>query len=130
MKGPRASSASLNPVIQRLPRRAEVSSPAELDRTFVEIAPLFNLLRSRDHQILYGRRGTGKTHALKYLKSRLEQRGEASLYVNLSKLGDAGGLYEHASMSIQQRGTPLLVDVLTPIYNYLVDRALVSGADR
>jgi hypothetical protein len=47
-------------------RRAEKLSQDILARTFVDAEPLFIQLSSRNHQVLYGRRGTGKTHALKF----------------------------------------------------------------
>jgi len=43
-------------------KRAERPDEAALEDTFVPITSLNNLLRSPEHHILYGRRGTGKTH--------------------------------------------------------------------
>jgi Cdc6-like AAA superfamily ATPase len=52
-------------------RRAEKLSQDLLAKTFVDAEPLFIQLSSRNHQVLYGRRGTGKTHALKFLGTAL-----------------------------------------------------------
>jgi Cdc6-like AAA superfamily ATPase len=48
-------------------KRAERVSDEILELSFVHSAPLFDLLSSNDNQVIYGRRGTGKTHAFKFL---------------------------------------------------------------
>lgn len=45
-------------------KRAERASNEILEATFVDSAPLFELLSTTNNQVIYGRRGTGKTHAL------------------------------------------------------------------
>src|SRR3954467_10725938 len=62
-------------------KRAERSSDAMLVATFVDSAPLFDLLSTPNNQVIYGRRGTGKTHALKYLAQTVERRGEYPIYI-------------------------------------------------
>ena len=57
----------INLSLMRLSRRSEKVDSEALVRTFVDVGPLFNLLSIVDNQILFGRRGTGKTHALRYL---------------------------------------------------------------
>jgi hypothetical protein len=44
----------------RLIRRAEAADPEMLVETFVDAGTLFASLATPDHQILSGRRGTGK----------------------------------------------------------------------
>jgi hypothetical protein len=53
--------SSINSAFLRLTKRAEASAREDLIETFVDVGPLFALLTSFDHQILFGRRGTGKT---------------------------------------------------------------------
>lgn len=57
-------------VLLLLPKRAETSERSALVETFVDSGSLLTLLSSKDHQIIYGRRGTGKTHALLYLHEK------------------------------------------------------------
>jgi hypothetical protein len=57
----------LDDALMRLTRRAEASDPAKLIQAFVDAEPLLTLLFTTDHQVIYGRRGTVKTHALLYL---------------------------------------------------------------
>ena len=47
--------------------RAEKVTDEILVDTFVDTAPLKDLLLTTNSQIIYGRRGTGKTHALRYV---------------------------------------------------------------
>jgi Cdc6-like AAA superfamily ATPase len=51
----------INDALLRLTKRAETNDRSKLLETFVNIGPLFTLLSNSDHQVLYGRRGTGKT---------------------------------------------------------------------
>lgn len=69
----------LNTAFLKISRRAETYDRAQLVATFVDIGALFTLLSNRDHQVLYGRRGTGKTHALYYLADSVEAKGDLSV---------------------------------------------------
>jgi hypothetical protein len=64
---------SIQAAFMQFDRRAEKLSQELLAKTFVDAEPLFIQLSSRNHQVLYGRRGTGKTHALKFF-SKCERR--------------------------------------------------------
>jgi hypothetical protein len=96
----------------KLQRRAEQGDPDVLVQTFVDVGSLFSLLSTQDHQILYGRRGTGKTHALHYLRARVEENGDVPAYIDLRSIGSAGGIYGDPSVPLTERGTRLLSDVL------------------
>jgi Cdc6-like AAA superfamily ATPase len=64
-------------------RRAESVDRQTLVQTFVDIGALFAVLSSHDHQIIYGRRGTGKTHALLYVAEMAKQAKGIPVYVVL-----------------------------------------------
>jgi hypothetical protein len=73
--------------VARLATRAE--DLTHFDETFVEtIFP--EMLEARQHQIIYGRRGTGKTHLLRLVELRLRESfiegGILPVYVNGSQL--------------------------------------------
>jgi hypothetical protein len=73
--------------VARLASRAE--DLTDFDETFVEtIFP--EMLEARQHQIIYGRRGTGKTHLLRLVEHRLRENfiegGILPVYVNGSQL--------------------------------------------
>lgn len=116
--------STLNRAFLRLSRRAEQSDPAKLVETFVDVGPLFTMLSSEDHQIVYGRRGTGKTHALSYLADEVRRRGDLAVYVDMRTIGSTGGVYGDPNLALTERGTRLLLDTITVIHDSLVDRAL------
>jgi hypothetical protein len=116
----------INEGLMQLQRRAESSDRTFLRESFVDIGPLFRLLSSRNHQVVFGRRGTGKTHALRYLAEHLRDEGDAPVEVDLRRAG-AIGAYSSTGMSLDQRGTGLLADVLGAIHDALVDFALDAG---
>ena len=77
----------------RLARRSERADRTKLVETFVNVGPLFTILSSYDHQIMFGRRGTGKTHALYYLDDYLRSKGDLPVYIDLSNVGSSDGAY-------------------------------------
>ena len=116
--------APVNRALMRLPKRAEVNETATLVETFVDVGPLFTLLSSLDHQVFYGRRGTGKTHALLFLADYVNREGDRAVYVDLRRIGSTGGIYSDGSLSLAERGTRLLLDVLGFLHEELVDYVL------
>lgn len=114
----------LNQALMRIPRRAESSDRFVLATTFVAVGSFAAMLHSTDHQILYGRRGTGKTHALLYLSDLIERAGDVAVYLDLRTIGTAGGMYADSSVSPAVRGTHLLVDVLEAIHETLLSIAV------
>jgi hypothetical protein len=116
---------SLQKAFLKLPLRAEKEDESLLVETFVDAGMLFTLLSSVDHQILYGRRGTGKTHALKYVAEDIRRnRGEVSLYIDVRTIGSSGGVYNDADQSLAERATRLLIDLLGEMNNQLSELAL------
>ena len=119
--------SNINRALMRCAKRAEKIDPDRLVDTFVQEGSLFARLASRDHQILFGRRGTGKTHALKYLARTLTGDGRIAVYVDLQTIGSTGGLYADPGVPIAEAGTRLLVDALAAIHDQLVDYALAAA---
>ncbi len=71
-------------ILQRSEKQAEI---AKLLDTFVDIGILPQLLNDNS-QILYGRRGTGKTHVFKVLCSRLaSEERKVAVYIDARTLG-------------------------------------------
>lgn len=119
-----AGQKHLNQALMRIPRRAESSDRFTLATTYVAAGSFSAMLHSTDHQILYGRRGTGKTHALLYLNDLLDSTGDVAVYIDLRTIGSAGGLYADSSLSRAVRGTHLLVDALEAIHEELLTVAV------
>lgn len=114
----------INEAFLRLTRRAESRDRAKLVETFVDAAPLITLLSTRDHQVIYGRRGTGKTHALLFLQDLQKRAGHIAIYLDMRTVGSTGGLYSDSSISIPERGTRLLSDALAAIHDGLLEHIL------
>lgn len=110
----------LNQALMRIPRRAESADRSTLAMTFVSAGSFSAMLHSTDHQILYGRRGTGKTHALLYLSNLIERTGDVAVYLDLRTIGSAEGMYTDSNLSPTVRGTHLLVDTLEAIQDQLL----------
>jgi hypothetical protein len=67
-------SKEINSRLQQLTRRAERNDPATLKETFVSVGGIEHALLNRDHKIMFGRRGTGKTYALYFVAETANQR--------------------------------------------------------
>lgn len=105
-------------------KRAEKSTEALLVSTFVDSEPLFDLLSTRNNQVIYGRRGTGKTHALKYLLDAVRKEGDAAIYIDLRAVGSNGSIYNDQEKTLATRAATLLVDVMSAIQGELEDVAI------
>ena len=97
----------LNLAVFRLRRRAETMDLAKLLESFVDAGPLGSLLTNPDHQVIFGRRGTGKTHAFRYLQTLVQERGDISFYADLRTVGSPEGLFADDDIGATDRaGAP------------------------
>ncbi len=117
----------LNEALLKLRVRAERYDRSHIVQTFVDVGPLFTLLQTEDHQILYGRRGTGKTHAFEYLANAIEDRGDVAVSIDMRTIGSSGGLYSDPKVPISERATHLLVDTLLAVHESVL--GFVVNAD-
>ena len=101
--------SAINSAILQLVRRAEGNDINELVQTFVSAGPLLELLASADHQIVYGRRGTGKTHVLQYLTEKAQANSGLAVYVDLRTVGSNGGIYGDLNLPVQENLIPCRV---------------------
>jgi hypothetical protein len=76
----------INRVLNLIPKRAEQRQADQLRDTFVD-AGVASALQAIDHQVLDGRRGTGNTHALRYLESEVWARGDVAVYPSQQNRG-------------------------------------------
>lgn len=107
--------------VSRILQRSERQVDREkIVRTFVDIG-ILPQLNNLNNQILYGRRGTGKTHVLKVLKSRLEQEENvATVYIDSRTLGSTAQ-FSDPTVPLEKRCLALFRDILSPIYNALLE---------
>lgn len=113
----------MNRLLAQIPKRAEKREGAALHETFVD-SGIADALQTVDHQVLYGRRGTGKTHAFAYLASERAARGDISLGIDLRTVGSPDGVLDPTSSSPADRATKLLIDLLGQLRDALLNAVL------
>ncbi|MFT3896351.1 MAG: hypothetical protein QM719_01405 [Thermomonas sp.] len=113
-----------NNAVLRLAKRAETHDPQHIIDSFVDIGPLFTLLSNPDNQIIFGRRGTGKTHVLGYLASELRKDDIVTVQLDMRTIGSTGGIYSDPNIQLGERATRLLVDTLIAIHDQVLTRVL------
>src|SRR4051812_38583617 len=118
-----AGLSQLNRALTKIPSRAEKRDTKELRETFVD-SGVADLLDMVDHQVLYGRRGTGKTHAVSYLVAEVNSRGDVALNIDLRTVGSPDGLLDPTAAPLSQRASRLLVDMLGQVRDGLLEAVL------
>jgi hypothetical protein len=116
--------------VQEIEKRAERVSDAHVTETYVSLGSLADALASRDNGIVFGRRGTGKTHALKYLAGKQKESGDLVIYVDMEQdLGSTESIYGDSGLAATYRATRLLIDLLGIIHDRLLEDAFYSESD-
>lgn len=118
----------INIALLKVAKRAEQHSREYIEQTFVDFGHVFTLLSNSDHQIIYGRRGTGKTHVLGYLVAELQNNGTTAIDIDMRTMGSTGGIYSDSNTPLKERATRLLVDTLCAIHDKILDQALANDA--
>ncbi|KEZ95870.1 hypothetical protein A11M_0118460 [Xanthomonas vasicola pv. vasculorum NCPPB 895] len=105
-------------------RRAERSSGNQLLASFVDVGDVSISLGGADHQVMYGRRGTGKTHVLSVLAENAKRAGGIAVSIDLRTIGSTGGIYSDYSIPLPERATRLLADVMWAIHDGVMAHVL------
>ncbi|MCO6696348.1 ATP-binding protein [Streptomyces albidoflavus] len=113
----------MNRALNLVPKRAESRQTEQLRDTFVDSGVAI-VLESVDHQVLYGRRGTGKTHAFRYLATEVKRNGDIAVYLDLRTVGSPEGLFLGEEVKPIERASRLLVDLLNQFHDALMSEAL------
>ncbi len=85
-------------------------------------------LENDNNQILYGRRGTGKTHVLKMLERRAREMGHLPVYIDVNKLGSAA-MFNETDRPVHVRALGLFRDILAEINNQILEYATSPETD-
>ncbi|MDD5276094.1 MAG: hypothetical protein PHR16_08435 [Methylovulum sp.] len=120
---------TINLALLKLSKRAETYKRSHLIDSFVDIGALFTLLSNPDNQILFGRRGTGKTHVLSYLANELSLKGSIVVQLDMRMIGSTGGIYSDSRLPISERATRLLVDTLCAIHDQVLNEVIEKGEE-
>ncbi|BDA63474.1 hypothetical protein MANAM107_03080 [Actinomyces capricornis] len=109
-----------NRALNAIPKRADQQQVEELRRTF-EDSGVTVALETIDNQVMYGRRGTGKTHAFRYLETQVLELGDIPVYVDLRQIGSANGLFNGNEVKTTERAARLLVDLLGNVRDHIFE---------
>jgi hypothetical protein len=122
------SDPTIRKAVGSIQRRSERQEDIDqLAITFVDPG-VVDQLDNANNQVVYGRRGTGKTHVLRVLGRALSLRPrQTTLYLDLRTLGSSS-IYEDAQRPLHARVTALLKDLLAEVHDALLDYATGPGA--
>lgn len=113
--------------LQEVEKRAERVSEDDVLATYVNVESLTAALSARDNGVVFGRRGTGKTHALKYVAQTEREKGNRVVYIDMEQdVGSTEGRYADPNLSISERATRLVVDVLSIVHTQLLEAAFAG----
>ncbi|MEV4835451.1 hypothetical protein AB0K05_13070 [Nonomuraea sp. NPDC049486] len=116
---------AMNRALNLVPKRAEARQVDRLRDTFVD-SGISVALEAIDHQVLYGRRGTGKTHAFRYLETLVRAKGAIPIYIDLRTIGSPDGLFAGDEIKPIERASRLLVDLLGQVHDGLLEAVLID----
>ena len=106
--------------VSRIRQRAERQVDLKkLVESYVDSGIVPQLL-NENHQILYGRRGTGKTHVFQVLQDFFEKENYCVTYVDCRTLGSSSQ-FSDGNQPIHRRCLALFRDILSPVYNSLLE---------
>jgi hypothetical protein len=104
-------------ILQRSERQQD---PSKLVNTFVDIG-ILPQLDNTNNQIIYGRRGTGKTHIFKVLAAELGQDlRKTVVYIDMRTLGSTAQ-FSDMTVPLKQRCISIFRDILGELCNALLD---------
>jgi hypothetical protein len=115
------NTADLMKLALGLSKRAESYDSSHLANSFVEIGNVPTLLLNNDSAVVYGRRGTGKTHLLAFLAKELRNRGEVVVSIDMRTVGSSSGLYADPGLQLSERATRLLRDTANAIHERVLE---------
>lgn len=115
--------------VSKILQRSERQDIHKIIRSFVDVGVLPQLL-NQNNQIIYGRRGTGKTHIFKVLSAELEKDNlNAVLYLDGRTLGSTAQ-FTDPDIPIKQRCISLFRDVLGEIHNALLNHIVSQPPEK
>ncbi|RDI07921.1 hypothetical protein [Flavobacterium sp. AG291] len=108
---------AVSSISQRAERQRDINKIVD---SYVEVGILPQLINN-NNQILYGRRGTGKTHILRILEDFLnKQPNKTTCYIDCRFLGSSPQ-FTDSSMSIDYRCSSLFTDILNEIFDSILN---------
>lgn len=118
---------TIQDAILQIQLRADRWDDNSLVESFVTVGSLIPLLNSENNQIIFGRRGTGKTHVLRYFKNQKENNGDCCIFIDLRKIGSSNSIYADSSLPIEQRALRFFIDIIKVVGDELT--AYITNSD-
>ena len=117
----------LTKAVAAIPQRSERQQDLiKLVGAFVDVG-IMAQVQNTNNQIIYGRRGTGKTHIFRVLGSTLESRPKnVVVYIDARTLGSTSQFVD-TSVPLPTRCTALFRDILAEIHDKLLDHVVNVG---
>jgi type II secretory pathway predicted ATPase ExeA len=116
--------AELNTLIMKVARRAENAPPEVLRDSFVPVGSLLDNLGLEEHHVVLGRRGTGKTHLMRFLQERRSAEGSLAVLLDPRQMGAAENVFSTQQDDFAQQTTALLVDVVEHVHTHVLEQVL------
>jgi hypothetical protein len=120
--------SEINRRLLRFNRRSERSDSEKLAKTFVNVGGVDDILSTSDNRIVFGRRGTGKTHAFKFRERQISKSGDLPVYIDLRTMGSDTSVQSFDEHNFQDRSKSLLIDLVQTIHETLLEHATRPGA--
>ncbi|MDP1594426.1 MAG: hypothetical protein Q8L80_09335, partial [Gallionella sp.] len=114
----------IHEVLLNFEKRAENKPDEIISQTFVDAAPLVEVICAPLNQIMFGRRGTGKTHALRFSLAKARESGETAVYLDLRTIGSNASFYSDEGISLYERGLSVVTDILAALHDELLQVAI------
>lgn len=115
--------AAVSRIVQRSERQEDIH---KLVGTYVDVG-LLPQLNNTNHQIFFGRRGTGKTHVMKVLESQLALNSHNTVvYIDCRTLGSTSQFSDH-DVPTPRRCISLFRDILLEVYHKLVEHIIENA---
>lgn len=112
-------------IMQRSERQQDLQ---KLVGAFVDVG-ILPQIENRNNQIIYGRRGTGKTHVLRVLSAKLQSVRAIVVYIDARMLGSTSQ-FSDPSIAIPTRCAALFRDFLAEIHDTLLDYIVALPSDK
>ena len=118
--------AAVSRIVQRSERQEDVR---RVLGTYVDVG-LLPQLNNANHQVFYGRRGTGKTHVMKVLEASLkEDPANTVVYIDCRVLGSTEQ-FSDTELPLPKRCLSLFRDVLLEVYHSVLEHIVERPAAR
>ncbi|MBQ9719316.1 MAG: hypothetical protein IJV64_01335, partial [Oscillospiraceae bacterium] len=112
------SNPLIKDAIEEIAIRTELHDPKTILNSFYD-CDIIPHLRNRNHQIIQGRRGTGKTHILRVLERNMESDEQHCIFFDCKEIGSAGEI-ANSQLPERHRVIQLMRDFLLSLHSNLM----------